>query len=191
MAGAALTTKVKALPKDQYPAAFKNPAFKGEVFALDELVIDVPALVRALVKANQEAVFKIEPLCGDELKFDNHGHLLSATVYHSGKSIEVTAQQFVFAAGAGNEVIINKLKQPVVAMQRRPLHMVLVKTGFDLPVYAHCMGMGPRPRITITTHHLQNGEAVWYLGGQLAEDGVTRTAANKLKRRRINVLFLG
>lgn len=184
LASAALSSKVETVPKASYPEVFHHPAFKGEVFALDEIVIDVPALIRALAKANQDAVFKIEPLCGDELKFDDNGKLLSATVYQSGKSIEITAQQFIFTAGAGNEVIIKKLKQPVVAMQRRPLHMVLVKLPFDYPLYAHCMGLGTRPRVTITTHHLQNGSAVWYIGGQLAEDGVERDSASQIRAAR-------
>ena len=110
LAGAALTSKVEPILKKNYPAVFQNPAFKGEVFSLDEIVIDVPVLVRELMKANQDAVFKIEPLCDEELKFDEHGKLVSATVYMSGKSVEISAQQFIFTAGAGNEVIIKRLK---------------------------------------------------------------------------------
>jgi glycerol-3-phosphate dehydrogenase len=184
LAGAALSSKVDSLAKTNYPTVFQHPSFRGEVFALDEMVIDVPALIRAFAKANHDAVFKIEPLCGDELKFDDDGKLVSATVYYSGKSIEVTAQQFIFAAGAGNEVIINVLKEPTIAMQRRPLHMVMVQTPFDYPLYAHCLGLGARPRVTITTHHLQNGKAVWYLGGQLAEDGVNRDSAAQIQAAR-------
>jgi|SRR5579885_1266000 glycerol-3-phosphate dehydrogenase len=184
LASATLSSKVEALPREHYPTVFQNPGFKGEVFALDEVVIDVPVLVRELVKANQDAVFKIEPLCDEELKFDDQGNLLSATVYMSGKSVEVTAQQFVFTAGAGNEVIIKKLKSHEVAMQRRPLHMVLVKTPFDYPLYAHCLGLGSRPRITVTTHHAQDGSTIWYLGGLLAEDGVGRDSATQIQAAR-------
>lgn len=191
IAGATLTSKVEPLPKDNYPAVFKHASFKGEVFSLDEIVIDVPALVRELVKENQDAVYKIEPLCDEELKFDDDGKLLSATVYMAGKSVEVTAQQFIFTAGAGNEVIIKKMKHHDVAMQRRPLHMVLVKTKFNLPLYAHCLGLGPRPRITVTTHHTQDGSTIWYLGGQLAEDGVKRDASTQIKaaREELQTLF--
>ncbi len=190
-AGAALTSKVEALPTEKYPTVFQHPAFKGEVYSLDEIVIDVPILVRELVKANQDAVFKIEPLCDEELKFDDHGRLVSATVYMAGKSIEVTAQQFIFTAGAGNEVIIKKLKHDEVAMQRRPLHMVMVKTPFNYPLYAHCLGLGARPRVTITTHHTQDGSTIWYLGGQLAEDGIDKnsTAQIHAARQELQALF--
>lgn len=181
LAGAALTSKVEPILKENYPEVFKNPGFKGEVFSLDEIVIDVPVLVRELMKANQDAVFKIEPLCDEELKFDDQGKLVSATVYMAGKSVEVTAQQFIFTAGAGNEVVIKRLKHKEVAMQRRPLHMVLVKTPFNLPLYAHCMGLGSRPRMTVTTHYAQDGSTVWYLGGQIAEDGVGRDSAAQIQ----------
>lgn len=184
LAGAALTSKVEPLSKENYPSVFQHASFKGEVFSLDELVIDVPILVRELAKANQDAVFKIEPVCEDELKFDDQGRLISATVYHSGKAVEVTAQQFVFTAGAGNEVIIKKLKPASVAQQLRPLHMVLVKMPTAYPVYAHCLGFGARPRITITTHYRQDGSVVWYLGGLLAEDGVARDSATQIKAAR-------
>jgi glycerol-3-phosphate dehydrogenase len=191
LASATLSSKVEPLPKTSYPVVFQNPAFKGEVFSLDEVVIDVPSLVRELVKSNQDAIFKIEPLCEQELKFDEHGKLLSATVYMAGKSIEVTAQQFIFAAGAGNEVITKKLKNKEVAMQRRPLHMVLVKTAFDYSLYAHCLGLGSRPRLTITTHHTQDGSAIWYLGGLLAEEGVGRDSETQINmaRKELSDLF--
>lgn len=184
LASATLSSNVESLPKEKYPAVFQHAGFKGEVFSLDEIVIDVPALVRELVKANQDAVYKIEPLCDEALQLDEHGKLISATVYMSGQSVEVTAQQFIFTAGAGNEVIIKKLKNKEVAMQRRPLHMVLVKTPFNYPLYAHCLGLGSRPRITITTHHTQDGSTIWYLGGLLSEEGVGRDSESQIQAAR-------
>jgi glycerol-3-phosphate dehydrogenase len=151
-AGATLTSKVTPLARDVYPPVLQDAAFKGEVFALDEIVIDVPSLIRALVKANQNAIYHIEPLSAEELTFSSAGKLLSARVYSSGEPIEVSAQHFVFTAGAGNEIILRKLSLPALSMQRRPLHMVLVKTPFDIPLYAHCLGLGTKPRIKITTH---------------------------------------
>lgn len=191
LAGATLTSQVEPVAKETYPAVFQHPAFKGEIFSLNEIVIDVPVLIREMVKLNQDAVFKIEPLCDEGFKFDEQGNLLSATVYMAGKAIEVTAQQFIFTAGAGNEVIIKKLKRKEVAMQRRPLHMVLVKTTFDYHLYAHCLGLGSRPRLTITTHHAQDGSTIWYLGGLLAEEGVQRDSQAQIQaaREELQVLF--
>jgi glycerol-3-phosphate dehydrogenase len=184
VASATLSSKVESLPKDAYPIVFKDPGFKGEVFSLDEMVVDVPALVRELVKNNQDAIFKIEPFCGEALNINEEGKLVSATVYLSGKALEISAQHFIFTAGAGNEVVLKRLNQKIespVEMQRRPLHMVLVKTPFNYPLYAHCMGLGARPRITITTHYTQDGSAVWYLGGLIAEEGVERNSEEQAK----------
>src|SRR3990167_2019697 len=190
-ASRALSSKVETLLKEDHPAVFKHPSFKGDVFALDELVLDVPVLVRELVKAHQDVIFKIEPLSAQELKFNEDGKLHSATFYLAGKSVEIVAQRFVFTAGAGNELILKRLETQPVEMQRRPLHMVMVKTPFDYPLYAHCIGMGPRPRITITTHHTQDGANIWYLGGQLAEEGVTRDGAAQVlaARDELRALF--
>ncbi|MND98264.1 hypothetical protein D3C80_906070 [compost metagenome] len=60
-------------------------------------------------------------------------------------------------------------------MQRRPLHMVLAKGPSLKPLFAHCLGGGPKPRITVTTHPAADGQWVWYMGGDLAEaEGVAR-----------------
>lgn len=191
LAGAALSSKVDTVPKKDYPVVFQNSGFKGEVYALNEMVLDIPVLVRELAKTNEEALLQIEPLNDEALKFDTNGNLVSATVTHDGKALVISAQQFVFAAGSGNEVIIKQLKNESVAMQLRPLHMVMVQTPFDYPLYAHCMGLSNRPRITITTHHTQDGKSVWYLGGQLAEDGVSRSKEKQIAaaRQELKSLF--
>jgi glycerol-3-phosphate dehydrogenase len=191
LAGAALTSKVNALAKQAYPPIFHHPAFKGEVFALDEMVIDVPALIRELVKNTHDAVFKIEPLCSKEIQFDENGQCVSATVYMAGKALEIKAQQFIFTAGIGNEIMVKKFNQPVLAAQRRPLHMVLVKLPHDYSLYAHCLGFGTKPRLTITTHYTQEGQSVWYIGGQLAEEGITRSQEEQIKaaQQELHLLF--
>lgn len=191
LASAALTSKVSALAKQAYPHIFRHPAFKGEVFALDEMVIDVPALIRELVKNAHDAVFKIEPLCSEAIQFDENGQCISTTVYMAGKALEVKAQQFIFAAGTGNEIMIKKFNQPILAAQRRPLHMVLVKMPQDYRLYAHCIGLTTKPRLTITTHYTQEGDCVWYIGGQLAEEGITRSQEEQIKaaEEELHLLF--
>jgi hypothetical protein len=60
----------------------------------------------------------------------------------------------------------------------------MVKLPFHLPLYAHCLGFGPRPRITVTTHYRQDGSCVWYLGGLLAEEGVERDSKAQIRATR-------
>lgn len=190
LASFSLSGDVDHLDKDHFPSVFNHPHFKGDVYALDEMVLDIPSLVRELVKLNQDALFKIEPLAEEGIHLDEDGNLSAVTIYHSGKAVDIAAQQFVFTAGSGNQVIINKLNHPEVAMQRRPLHMVLAKTRFNCPLYAHCLGFGARPRITITTHYTHDGAAVWYLGGGLAEEGVERDSAKQIAAARHELMTL-
>ena len=48
-------------------------------------------------------------------------------------------------------------------------------------IYAHCLGASANPRITITTHFDKEGNVVWYVGGQPAEEGVTKSDAAQIK----------
>ena len=65
-------------------------------------------------------------------------------------------------------------------MQCRPLQMVMVKMAEPYPLYAHCIDQGMNPRVTITTHTAADGKYVWYIGGQLAEEGAKRDQATQL-----------
>jgi hypothetical protein len=44
------------------------------------------------------------------------------------------------------------------------------------------MGAGINPRITITSHTDNDNNIVWYMGGQLAEDGVRRSDDEQISR---------
>ena len=180
-AGAALSSKVAAVDKANFPPVFSHAKFKGDLYALDEIVLDVPSVVQALADLNRGAIFKIRALNSSDLQFDASGNFASATVSLGQVTAVVKSRHAIFAAGAGNDIALNALKTSSMAMQLRPLHMVMVKTPFYYSLYAHCMGLGPRPRITITTHRLANGEAVWYLGGLLAEEGVARDEAAQIQ----------
>nr|GFD56693.1 hypothetical protein [Tanacetum cinerariifolium] len=82
---------------------------------------------------------------------------------------DIHAQRVVLSAGEGTADLLKALNVSHPAMQRRPLHMVMVKGPMLKPLYAHCLGGGPKPRITVTTHPAANGEWVWYLGGDISE----------------------
>lgn len=191
-AGMALKGNVQEVQPNDYPEIFKNPQFKGQVYSLDEIVVDVLAVVRELVKPNQDAIFKIDPIHEDHLQFDENGRLVTLEIQAEPiDPIQIRAQKYIFTAGAGNEELLKPLKSHGIAMQRRPLHMVLVKTPFDYPLFAHCLGIGATPRITITTHKTQDNKTVWYIGGQIAEEGVKRDAKTQIAaaRKELKELF--
>ncbi|MDR3479018.1 MAG: FAD-dependent oxidoreductase [Gammaproteobacteria bacterium] len=191
-ANVALQGRVAELKPNAYPDVFKDPQFKGLVYSLDEMAVDVNVLVRELVKPHQDVIFKIGALSEDSLHLDETGRLIALEVQTaSGEAIQIKTQKTIFTAGAGNEMVLKKLNSKTVAMQRRPLHMVVVKSDFSYPVFAHCFGMGATPRITITTHIAADGKTVWYLGGQIAEEGVKLDSPSQIAiaKKELTALF--
>ncbi len=77
-------------------------------------------------------------------------------------------------------------------MQTRPLHQVIVRHDNPSPVYAHCLTGAKRaePRLTVTSHRDGDGW-LWYLGGQLATDGVERDSQSQCDAARdeLNACF--
>ncbi|MFP3515921.1 FAD-dependent oxidoreductase [Pseudomonas sp. SIMBA_077] len=167
-ASKAVRGRVDQVKGDQLPPALQHPRFKGKVYRLAELVVDVPSLIERLAELAGDSLLAgqtIEPLF-------EQGALIGLRV--DGQ--EILAQRIVLSAGQGNADLLASVQIKSPAQQLRPLHMVLVKGPSLKPLYAHCLGGGPKPRITVTTHPAANGEWVWYLGGDIAEaDGVART----------------
>ena len=172
-ASKAVRGRVDQVKGDQLPPALQDPRFKGKVYRLAELVVDVPSLIERLAELAGDGLLAgqtIEPLL-------ENNELIGLRV--DGRDIH--AQRIVFSAGAGNAELLASAGISVPAQQLRPLHMVLVKGPSLKPLYAHCLGGGPKPRITVTTHPAANGEWVWYLGGDIAEaDGVAREPAEQI-----------
>ena len=172
-ASKAVRGRVDQVKGDQLPPALQDPRFKGKVYRLAELVVDVPSLIERLAELAGDGLLAgqhIEPL------FENQ-ELIGLRV--DGRDIH--AQRIVLSAGAGNAELLASAGISVPAQQLRPLHMVLVKGPSLKPLYAHCLGGGPKPRITVTTHPAANGEWVWYLGGDIAgADGVAREPAEQI-----------
>lgn len=187
-----LKSQVKSLNKADFPDIFQHPDFNGQVYELDEMVLDMHALIRALSKPYQELIFKISAMQPEHFHFNEQGQLSELEIHAEPLApISIKAHQYIFTAGAGNEFLSSLLKKKEIAMQRRPLHMVMMKTKFLYPLYAHCLGLSTTPRMTITTHESHDGQTIWYLGGQLAEEGVARdqTAQIEFAKKELATLF--
>ena len=88
----------------------------------------------------------------------------------SGEPLDLAPRHVVLTAGAGNESLRALLKLPGRTMQRRPLHIAMVRG--KLPwLNGHCVD-GAATRLTITSTHDCAERTVWQLGGRIAEDGV-------------------
>lgn len=180
-ASKALRGRVDSIKGRDLPAVFTDPAFRGKVYRLGELVLDVPDVVRRLAQLGEGTLVQGQP----QLDGGDEG-IRSLQV--GGR--QVLARRYVLAAGEGNEALLNMagLSQP--AMQRRPLQMVLVK-GPGLPqLFAHCLGNSPKPRLTVTTHPCADGQWCWYLGGDLAEQGTDMPADRLIERARAELAEL-
>jgi len=193
-ASKALNSRVQKLERSEYPTALQNTAFKGHVYRLEEIVLDTASLIHALAKPHQDSIFKINQNSGYTFitQPDNPQKVLSLKIFSGTETIEFSAQRYLLTAGEGNEALMTNLPLTnTPAMQRRPLQMVWVKLNTRYPFFAHCIDQGMNPRITITTHPAKDGKTVWYLGGQLAEDGVHRTESEQLDcaKKELNLLF--
>lgn len=176
-ASKAVRGRVDQVKGEQLPPALQNPKFKGKVYRLAELVVDVPSLIARLADLAGDSLLAadaIEPL-------HEGGQLVGLRV----DGWEIRAQRIVLSAGRGNAGLLASLNVAQPSQQLRPLHMVMVKGPTLKPLYAHCLGGGPKPRITVTSHPGADGEWVWYLGGDLAEaDGVARDEAAQIEAAR-------
>lgn len=173
-ASKAVRGRVDQVKGGDLPPALQHPAFKGRVYRLAELVLDVPSLIQRLTELAGDGLLaaeSIEPL-------QENGELLGLRI--DGRAIR--AQRVVLSAGAGNAALLAALGLAQPQQQLRPLHMVLAKGPALKPLYAHCLGGGPKPRVTVTAHPAADGQWVWYLGGDLAEaDGVARDEAAQIR----------
>ncbi len=163
-ASKALRGRVEKITNSHGPKVFQDPAFRGQLYRLVDLVLDAPSLARTLRDHHCEAIFSVD---WEQASLISQGgqarlELPSATIH---------PRRLILTAGAGNEALLQRLGADTPAMQRRPLQQVLVKHNYPHPLYAHCMGGKPSPRLTVSSHMTQDGKPVWYLGGDLATEG--------------------
>jgi len=169
VAAKAVRGRARTLTEEEYPEAFRDSRFRGRIVRLDEPVVDVPSVLAALSAPFRDRCLRVRV----EARPGERG--IAALV---GGGLEVTAATYVLTAGEGMEALTAGLRDRP-PMQRRPLHMVLAEVADGPAVFAHCLGAGSKPRVTITSHPGDGGR-VWYLGGDLAETGVTRSEQDQV-----------
>jgi glycerol-3-phosphate dehydrogenase len=155
---------------ERHPA-FQHPDFHGNLYRLVDMVLDVPSVVRKLADNCSGRIYRAT---ASSLAFErNADGSIAAVQFLAGLApVRIKAARFVFAAGAGNEGLLQMIGSRAPAMQLRPLHQLLVRHDYPHALYAHCTGGNPTPRLTISSHRRADGSWVWYLGGDLATEGV-------------------
>lgn len=161
------------LEKKSLPTIFQHKDFKGQFYRLDEPVFNTISVVRALAEPRKQSILLIKPA---SVKNVNNG----LAVESSGeKNYLFTYKKIIFLAGQGNEGLLSRFDCSQPKMQLRPLKMVVMRSeNLNDMIYAHCLGASVNPRITITSHCDQQGNVVWYMGGQLAEEGINKNSTD-------------
>lgn len=161
--------RVNTVDASDRPTAFASPQFKGHLYKLPDLVLDVPSVIQALADKCAERIFAIDWQHSHFIQKAN-GQVEQLVI---NEQVALQADKFIFCAGAGNEGLCEQLGISKPRMQRRPLKQVLVKHAYPYALSAHCMGSNSSPRLTISSHQRDDGAMIWYLGGDLAIEGVS------------------
>ena len=172
-----MTSRMQHLAVKDYIAPFNQSAFKGELYQLDEPVLDTQSVLETLREQFAQSIFQFPVE-----QISQHNSLYQ--IQSADKVMQ--AQIVILTAGEGNEKLLRSLNFRQPKMQRRPLFMPMLKADNSvLPkIYAHCLGVGALPKMTITAHSLAVGQTVWYLGGDIAEKGVGRSMTGQINAAR-------
>jgi len=163
LASKMLRGRVEKLAREAFPAPLRDSAFKGQVYRLVDLVMDMPSVVATLVERQRDAIFHID---WHSARLQRDGR----TAWLSLPGVDLRPKCLLLTAGTGNEGLVRQLGGQQPEMQRRPLQQVIVKHQYREPFYAHCTGTNPSPRLTVSSHRTSADEPVWYLGGDLATE---------------------
>jgi len=166
----------RVLEANQWPPLFRGTPFKGTVVRNAEPVLGVASVLAALQTLCRPFVRRA-PEPGATLEGAANGRY----EVQVGDQ-RLAPQQIICTAGRGNRALIRGLgADSRLATQLRPLHMLMVR---DAPgeLYAHCLGRGGSPQMSVTTHYDREGRRIWYIGGQIAEDGVAWDEATLIEQ---------
>ncbi len=179
-ARAGLRVKPVRLERDVWPAVLRDCA--GEVYRVDEQVLDVPGLLRSLANRHERRLLQVDAAAGEAFDLSGPAQVRAVRLGAVGgtRALELHPTAVVFVAGEGNAKLRERVGLSPEAMQVRPLHMVMLRGG-PPPLFGHCVD-GAGTRATITTAHDATGRVIWHIGGQIAEDGVDMNREEVIRR---------
>jgi len=180
-----MKSRMQLLPVDDFVAPFTNTGFSGELYRLDEPVLNIQSVIESIRKQFEQYIFQAQVI---EINKSNGLYQLSTPE----NTRCLLAKNLVLTAGYGNKKLLSSLNFKQPEMQTRPLHMPMLKASSAIlpKIYAHCLGASALPKMTITAHdmsdyaHNDKAQTVWYLGGEIAEKGVGRSIDNQVSEAR-------
>jgi len=183
-----MQSKMALIDKNHQPDFFKQQnqshLFKGNVYQLNEPVLNTQQLVKSLSRLQLDAIIKSDIKNIEQTEQKAYKLQLDHLNIHT--------KQLLLTAGNGNQDLYQKIfplsEKPV--MQQRPLQMLMLKGSQLQPIYAHRLGVSALPTLTISSHFIHGSdETIWYIGGELAENYATKsqgeliaTAKEQLKK---------
>jgi len=163
--------RIEPVHADRRPPLLRGQHFTGNLYRLEDIVVDTPSLIANLAHNVEGCCFKID---WSHARLHKSGDgIVELHINTPEQALIIQAQRFMFTAGKGNADLLQQLSLTQPAMQLRPLQQVMVKHQFPFDFYGHCLGAETTPRLTISSHRLMDGSHIWYLGGSLAERGAT------------------
>src|SRR5690606_38379684 len=97
----------------------QHQIFKGSLYRLEDLVLDVPSLITNLAHNLPGSLFQIDA-SRTRLVATPEGEV-RMLIEQGDQIIEVTAQRIILTAGKGNAALLDQLGLQQPAMQLRPL----------------------------------------------------------------------
>ena len=175
-----LQTRPDPVKIDQRPPLLRNAP--GTVLRVPEPVVDVRSVLQSLLDAHSQYIIRTDGTEGIEL-CSKSGRVDTAVLRSNGQQLTVSPEVVILAAGSGNLALRRRLGLEETKMQRRPLHMVILKG--ELPAFfGHCID-GNRTRITVSSSAADpQGHRAWQIGGELSEGGVHMDEDDLLARAR-------
>lgn len=173
-ASKAMKNKAEKVKPDAYPKAFAHADFKGNLYALNERVVDVPSLTANLCQPHWQRILKLDLL--EEGRFITSSNGQVEAIELPKQQLRLEPQRILFSCGETYNAFKDKLGLDQISMQKRPLHMVMVQHQDGPALFAHAIGASSKPLLTVTSHCNDEGKTIWYLGGLIAEEGVAQDA---------------
>lgn len=177
-----LRGRVEAVAANDYPAFFKSATVAGSLYKLPDFVVETESLLATLVAAQKQRIFSAS---NNQISFqrDIEGAISSIVIEQGSEHFIIDTKRTIFAAGKGNQSLIDKATLHSIKMQLRPLNMIYLKSKHLSPLFVHCIGdsFSLTPKLTVTSHQDSQSNTVWYLGGEIAETGVNKSEAQQVE----------
>ena len=181
----ALRGRSAAIAREDYPAVFDTPDYRGRLFRIDEPVVDPVSVMQELAKSVADVTWQVDWEANAKLLTDEGQISAIEIIQTDGSTCRLEAGNHVLAAGAGNGPFLVQIGIEEPRQQLRPLHQLVIRRKDLPPFYSVCVGNGPKPPIVVTTHHDSAGRTLWYVGGDLAEQsGVDRDESSQIQAGR-------